>query len=267
MYEIYITTNKINNKKYIGQHKISKEKDYYLGSGKILKDAIEKYGRDNFDKKTLCLCETKEEANNQERYYIGLYEADTNPEFYNLAKGGDGGGFEYYAEYLKTHPEEAIKVKEKRLEGLYKWQESNKEKMTEMGKRNMVKCQQWMKENPEALKLNGNPEALRRWMQEHPEETKINQNKGKDALIQWNKEHPEEQRKNLALGPQANKEKSGKKIVCLNNNKIFASIREAESYYKTYKDAIGRCLRGQLKTAGKDPETGERLRWKYLEEN
>lgn len=266
MYEIYITTNKVNNKKYIGQHKITKEKDYYLGSGKILKDAIKKYGRNNFDKKTLCLCETKEEANNQERYYINLYEADTNPQFYNLAKGGDGGGFEYYAKYLKEHPEEAERIKEKRLIGTRKWQENNKEKMVELGKRNIVKCHQWMRENPESLKLNGNPEALKLWMNEHPEEAQANRDKGRNAIAQWNKDHPEEQQRNLALGPQANKEKNGKKIICLNNGKIFASIREAEEYYHTYKDAIGRCLRGQLKTAGKDPETGERLRWKILKE-
>ena len=93
-----------------------------------------------------------------------------------------------------------------------------------------------------------------------------NRKKGTQALIEWNKTHPEQLKQNLALGPLANKEKNGKKIICLNNNKIFASIREAENYYQTYKDAIGRCLRGQLKTAGKDPETGEKLRWKYLEE-
>lgn len=266
MYEIYMTTNKINNKKYIGQHKLTEEKDYYLGSGKILKDAIEKYGRENFSKETLCLCESKEEANIQEKYYIALYEADTSTEFYNIAKGGDGGGFEYYAEYLREHPEEAEEIKQKRIEGLQKWQEANKEKMSKLGKRNIISCHQWMKEHPEIVKLNGNPEALKQWMQEHPEEAQNNRNKGRDALIQWNKEHADEQRKNLALGPQANKEKSGKKIICLNNGKEFASIREAEVYYHTYKDAIGRCLRGQLKTAGKDPDTGERLKWKYKEE-
>lgn len=40
---IYITTNLINGKKYIGQKK--GYNDTYLGSGKILKLAIKKYGR------------------------------------------------------------------------------------------------------------------------------------------------------------------------------------------------------------------------------
>lgn len=264
MYEIYITTNLINGKQYIGQHKLTKQYDYYLGSGTILKEAIKKYGVNNFKKETLCFCKTKEEANTQEQYYIKQYNAVESEEFYNLAVGGDGGGFEYYAQYLKTHPEEADRVKQARVEGLRKWQKEHPEKLWLLGKENIKKCHEWLKEHPEVLKQNGNPEALMTWMQEHPEEAKRNRTKGTEALIKWNQEHKEQQKTNLALGPQANKEKNGKKILCVNNGKVFNSIREAEVFYGTYKDAIGRCLRGQLKTAGKDPETGEKLKWQYI---
>ena len=43
-YYIYLTTNTINNMKYIGKH-YGELNDSYLGSGKILKRAIEKYGK------------------------------------------------------------------------------------------------------------------------------------------------------------------------------------------------------------------------------
>ena len=115
------------------------------------------------------------------------------------------------------------------------------------------------------MKNNGNPEFLKKWAEEHPEEALRNRQKGTEALIKWNKEHQEQSRANLALGPQANKEKNGKKIVCVNTGQVFNSIHEAEAYFGTYKDAIGRCLRGQLNTAGKDPVTGKRLKWKYLD--
>lgn len=52
---IYITTNHINGKQYIGQRKYDKKEKWknYLGSGIILTRAIEKYGKENFSKKSL----------------------------------------------------------------------------------------------------------------------------------------------------------------------------------------------------------------------
>jgi hypothetical protein len=46
MYEfIYITTNAINDKKYVGMCSSVKRFKGYLGSGILLKQAIAKYGR------------------------------------------------------------------------------------------------------------------------------------------------------------------------------------------------------------------------------
>lgn len=96
---IYKTTNLLNGKQYIGQHKASKfEFDTYKGSGKILQKAFNKYGKTNFktellisDGKVPTICQTKEELNFAEKYYIGLYECVENSTFYNYAPGGSGG--------------------------------------------------------------------------------------------------------------------------------------------------------------------------------
>ena len=74
---IYITTNLINNKKYIGCHK-SPEFDFkYIGSGSALQQAIKKYGKENFDCKILesinnvpTICESREQLFASEQYYI-----------------------------------------------------------------------------------------------------------------------------------------------------------------------------------------------------
>ena len=45
---IYITTNMINGKKYIGQKMFRERWKKYIGSGKLLKRAVNKYGKENF---------------------------------------------------------------------------------------------------------------------------------------------------------------------------------------------------------------------------
>lgn len=89
---IYITTNLINGRQYIGQKKSPKFLGTkYLGSGKILYQAIDKYGRENFKVELLCECNSKEELNEKEIYYIAKYNAQNDSHFYNISKGGTAG--------------------------------------------------------------------------------------------------------------------------------------------------------------------------------
>jgi group I intron endonuclease len=94
---IYKTTNLINGNFYIGQD--SKNNPNYLGSGLLLNKAIEKYGRENFIKETIQLCNTKEELNTQEIYWI----SELKP-IYNIAKGGSGG------DTLTNHPDYSLVI-------------------------------------------------------------------------------------------------------------------------------------------------------------
>jgi len=87
---IYETTNLINGKKYIGQSR-GKFKSWYLGSGKIIKKAIDKYGKENFSIKLLKYAKTKKELNILEKELIEHYGAKELDTFYNLHEGGIGG--------------------------------------------------------------------------------------------------------------------------------------------------------------------------------
>jgi group I intron endonuclease len=90
---IYLTTNLVTGVKYIGQ-KTSKKflGEAYLGSGKILKRAIDKYGSDNFKVDLLELVDgTKEDLNAREIFWIAKFDAVASEDFYNLHPGGQGG--------------------------------------------------------------------------------------------------------------------------------------------------------------------------------
>lgn len=79
---IYIVENVVNGKRYIG--KDSKNDPNYLGSGKHQKQALKKYGRSSFRKEILEQCNTLDELNQRELYWINKYNAVERDDFYNL---------------------------------------------------------------------------------------------------------------------------------------------------------------------------------------
>ena len=61
-------------------------------------------------------------------------------------------------------------------------------------------------------------------------------------------------------------EKAKKKVICLNTNDIFESQLLAAKWAGLKNSApISRCCAGERKTAGKHPQTGERLQWSFYE--
>ena len=85
---IYETTNLINGKKYIGQHRSLKFDNNYLGSGTYLRNAINKYGKENFKVRLIEECESMEDLNIKEKYYINKFKADLSKDYYNITAGG-----------------------------------------------------------------------------------------------------------------------------------------------------------------------------------
>lgn len=88
---VYITTNNINGKKYIGKRSSPEFDNNYFGSGKLIKRAIKKYGKENFSCNVLRWCQTEDELNQYEKFYIAKFDAQKSNMFYNISSGGDWG--------------------------------------------------------------------------------------------------------------------------------------------------------------------------------
>lgn len=90
-YIVYKTTNMISKKFYIGVHKVkSDEFDGYFGSSSHLRNAIKKYGKQNFIRETLLDNLTKDEAFDIESLLIDD-QMCTRKDIYNKKSGGFGG--------------------------------------------------------------------------------------------------------------------------------------------------------------------------------
>jgi hypothetical protein len=84
---VYLTTNLVNNKIYVGVHSTYNLEDGYLGKGIAIKKSIIKYGRKMFKRQILHFCLTREDAFKLETQIVDInfvLRKDT----YNLTIGG-----------------------------------------------------------------------------------------------------------------------------------------------------------------------------------
>ena len=67
---------------------------------------------------------------------------------------------------------------------------------------------------------------------------------------------------------KGSKHPQARKVLCITTGKRFNCIKEATEYYNmksNTKSDISKCCKGKLKSAGKHPDTGEKLKWKYVD--
>lgn len=150
MYTVYIHTNKINNKCYVGitsQTITNRWKNGYgYKSQKLFFRAIQKYGWDKFDHIIFADNLTKKQADKVEIALIALYKTNDSNFGYNISKGGEKTtlGIKLSNE-ARQHMSEAHKGKTQAKETILKrvqkfsgsdhwmhgkhWDENTKEKM------------------------------------------------------------------------------------------------------------------------------------------
>ena len=200
MYYIYLIVNKVNGKTYVGQRKSSKEYhlDNYMGSGKLLKKAKQKYGIENFEKFLIQYCYSKEETDKAERFWIAEYRSRGKAE-YNIADGGQGASVGFKG---KHHSEESkIKISEsckevfkseavrQKLSKAHKgknFSEDHKQNLSESLKgknKGKHRTEEQRKRMSDTMKGENNPFYGR----QHSNETKRKISESKKGKPSWNK--------------------------------------------------------------------------------
>jgi group I intron endonuclease len=127
---VYITTNLINGKQYVGDHTTNDlEKDMYLGSGRpYFQRALKEYGKENFKREILEFFNTKQEAFNAQEKYIKQYNT-LAPNGYNISPTGGLGCRGKHSEESKRKMSINISIA---LKGKKRSEEQNKKQSLRM---------------------------------------------------------------------------------------------------------------------------------------
>lgn len=112
---VYEIINVVNGKSYVGSRKLALDRSWrqYMGSGKLIKQAIYKYGIENFRKRFIGYAPTPEELVELESDWI-IRQKSLGLAQYNLFTGGHAGGDTFSKLNAKTLEE----VRKRQSEGV-----------------------------------------------------------------------------------------------------------------------------------------------------
>jgi group I intron endonuclease len=237
---IYKTTNQLNQKSYIGQTRRLKDKNY-LGSGKLIKQALVKYGKENFTREILYECFTQKELDEKEVASIIYYET-FSPIGYNLSEGGQFGmGFSKF-KYLSEEEKEDFRNKIRDYQNLPEIKEKNKERALARLKEDNGFGNPW--KNPDIDKEKMKQKISNTLKGRKPSEESLNK-RSKSMVGKNKRKHTEEQNEKQRqkmkgkVLTEEHKNKIGEKskgrpgnkkyflFKCIETNKMYNNVTEA----------------------------------------
>lgn len=282
---IYITTNLINGKRYLGQQEFSQDNWMkYLGSGIAFKRAVELYGKENFRKDIIFICYSEEELN-QTEYNLSVYfDVVESDDWYNLVLGGGVS--------RGWHPSEETRKKisyatKKRLEDptnhpMYGKQGLGGEQNPMFGispkdRMDEETYNQWY-EKHKLYWENPSTKGVSIWEGKvHPKTgTHLTQdqkdNLSKKAILRY--ENPENHpmygkrqsdlcRERVGDTHRGYKNWNAQPIYSIELDRIFWGAKEAFDEFGFDASGISKCCKNKRKSCGKHPDTKEDLHWLY----
>ena len=257
-YCVYIHTNKINYKRYVGQTCQKPEKRWNGGKGykncTHFYNAIQKYGWDGFDHEVISSNLTKEEADKFEQLLITILDSTNLSKGYNLQNGGSNGR---PSEASKINIKNAAKETHQRPE----WRKNQSD--AHIGLQTGNKNPMYGKKHTDEAKRKQREANLGK----HPtEETrkKMSESRIGEKNIMFGKQHSDETKKKIS---DANKNENNPRAKKVNQYTIDGMLIKTWDYIKQAANAVGispqnisRCCRTGKGTAGG-------FKWRYTNVN
>lgn len=211
---VYCTTNMVNGRKYIGQHKVGQPNDNrYLGSGLFFKQAIEKYGRQNFAREILGYANSKEELDQLEIDMISKYNAVDSDEFYNIAPGA----------YSHNQTQETRDKIRNTLTGI-KRSDETRAKMSECKKRENLSEETRRKLSEAATRRTYSPEEKQRLRANLDKYRQSEEYQQKQEMIKQKRLRKDEAKRIQSM----NAKNKPIKVRCIETGKVYNNLHEAD---------------------------------------
>ena len=241
-YCVYIHINKINNKKYVGITKTSTAKRWGKNGSAYTRDkssvfgrAIEKYGWENFNHEIFATDLNKEHACALEIMLIEILRTRNVMYGYNIQPGGQlGNAGVVFSEESKAKMREAKIGRE--------LTEEHKRHISESLKGH--KPANFTEESKEKLRLANIGKTL-------SDETRKRISDTLTGIVR------SEKTKQKMSDNHANKHG----VFCPQLNEYFDVMSDVTKKYGIPRANIDKCIKGERKSAGKHPVTGEKLTW------
>jgi len=156
-YTVYKITCLKNDKIYIGVHKTENLDDSYLGSGRYITRAINKYGKENFKKEVLYIFNNPEEMFAKEKELV-TEEFVKQRNNYNCKPGGTAN-FYYINNKKLNHKSNQHLLLSEKLKSDPKYAKQFSEKMSEVSSLRTIHAAR----TPEEKKFFAKKAAAARW--------------------------------------------------------------------------------------------------------
>ena len=240
---VYLWTNLVNEKKYVGSTKNFYNRIQLYKQGRFnpyMKQAINKYGLDNFDITIIEKVLDEQMLTTREQFWIEYYQSYKKEYGYNICRqAGNSLGCKHTQQTKELLRNKKIQQFQEHPELKEKWQGENN------GMFGKTHDDEWKKEHSDWLKEKWQEEEYRAFWSERMSGAN-NPMYGVHLIGELNpmfgKHHSKETREKIAKALKGKPSACRKQVQCVETQEIFESATALARYLGVHNTAISACL-------------------------